>query len=218
MAKSKFAACIVGSGLILGDNCFVFFCEVGEARGRVNERRRSTDRKYIAVRGGTACLIECLLGNCFAKPHDTRAQVAAAVGTHRDVCRFITQVQGAIRKTTVIKKVAVELNNLRAAGSPVQIVHVLSDQGQSWYKIGEFCNREVTRVWIGLRDIVAPPAIPAPDQFRVCEECFRCREIVWVVLGPEALPGSRERLERRFQRKPRRRSERKHDAHPGALR
>jgi hypothetical protein len=83
----------------------------------------------------------------------------------------------------------VKLDHGLAAGTLVQAIDVLSDDGQLWNETGKRHQRMMSGIRLRAGNQFTAPAIPAPDQRRVASKCVRRRELVRIVLFPQ--PGLR---------------------------
>ncbi len=115
--------------------------------------------------------------------------MAAAIRTGRRRGTLIGYLQGPVVEAAVREDVAVKLDHTVAPGTLVQVVDVLSHERQSRDEVRELCERQVAGIGFGFRNEVAAPAIPAPDQHRVHEECIRGGQVLGPVPGPEPFLG-----------------------------
>jgi len=85
---------------------------------------------------------------------------------------------------------AVQVNDILAAGTLVQVVNVLRDQRQLRYMAREVGDGQMSRIRLGLEDAHAPPFIPAPDQRRIAAKRFGCGQLARI----ETLPYTGQRV------------------------
>jgi hypothetical protein len=82
--------------------------------------------------------------------------------------------------------IAVQLEDLAAAGAVVKAIHVLRDQGEAGFPPFELDQRAMGGIGGGLGDELTPPVVPFPNQPRVFGESFGRGEILRPVAFPKA--------------------------------
>ena len=73
-------------------------------------------------------------------------------------------------ETFCARDVAVQFDDVAAAGAAMEVIHVLRDESEGGGAFLPFDEREVGRVWIGLGDKFAPPCVPFPNETRFAVE------------------------------------------------
>src|SRR5439155_14728120 len=93
----------------------------------------------------------------------------------------------AAARTLHAPDIAVELQRSAAAGSFMQTVHVLGDQGEIGLGGLEMNQGSMSRVGLGFSDQSATPVIPLPNQARIFRERLGRCQIFGFVLLPETI-------------------------------
>ena len=79
-----------------------------------------------------------------------------------------------------------KFDDVPAASTLMEAIHVLSDEMELREEVLHFCQREVRRVGFRIRNQFAPPIIPFPNQARIAPESTRSRKVFRTVLRPES--------------------------------
>ena len=85
------------------------------------------------------------------------------------------------------------MDHVAAAGTLVQIVDILSDQGELRNAPFHLGQSEVARIRLRRCDQSTPPVIPLPNQFRIVRKCFWRGQLLRAKLPPEAVVVAKSR-------------------------
>jgi len=159
----------------------------GQRGGGINHRRGADGEKNIAGGAGGRGAFHRRFGQLFFKPDHVRPQQPAAV---RAFGRHVPGVRPACDHHVFIKAfragdVAVQLDDLPAAGPLVQAVNVLGDEvkfGKEFLHLGE---RQMRGVRPGFGHELAQPGVPFPHQAGIAAEGARRGQFFGIVFGPQ---------------------------------
>ncbi|KAG1534194.1 hypothetical protein G6F50_015622 [Rhizopus delemar] len=97
---------------------------------------------------------------------------------------------------------AVQVRYLRAAGTLVQVVHVLRDDDQFGHVARQRRNGAVRGVRFGAQRLCAAPFIPAPDHIGMRAERFGCGQCLRIKARPQTGQGIAEGGDAAFRGNP----------------
>ncbi len=152
----------------------------GQGCSGLDDQRRSNTKEDIARSGRALGAFPGIARKILSKPHDTWANPAAAVfalwGKEAPLTRWILRDAGRklVRATASAAswtmKATVEVYNVLAACTFVEVVDVLCDEGHFREEIGEFCNGAMGRIRFALQRHATSVLVPAPhDIAMACE-------------------------------------------------
>ena len=111
-------------------------------------------------------------GHRFAEPDDVRPEEGAAARAAWG--NFVRLGPGfhdhVFVETFGARNVAVQFNYVAAAGTAMEVIHVLRDESKGGGTLLPFDESDVGRVWFGFGDEFAPPRVPFPNQSRFAAE------------------------------------------------
>src|SRR3972149_3530721 len=152
----------------------------GERGGGLHDGRRPDGEKDIGrlCRGEGAGLRLGRQG--LAEPNDVRAKQASARTAGREDAQgdFPVLADRAVRLTAEPPDASVELDNPLTSRLLVEAVDVLGDEGERRREAFQRGQGIVGRVRGGLRDFLAPPIVPFPNEPCVAPEGFGGRELL----------------------------------------
>ena len=184
-----------------------------EAGGRVNDRGGADREKQVTVAGGQRRLDICS-GERFAEPDDRRPREAATGGAPRTAsteCRFAQRVGVAGLISLVRRQPFVAPHGMAAfvpalqfpdrtvqpdqppgASAHVQVIHVLC-QHSAAFTCRPLGNDPMRGIGLAPGDVLAPPAIPLPDQRRIAPERAGRGEVFGPDVPPEPIGAAKRR-------------------------
>src|SRR5215210_110553 len=159
---------------------------VGQGRRRVDEAGSPDAQKEVARARSLGRSARPRGRQRLAEPDHVWPERRAAVGAKgRDVVRLVGLYGNVLRGAPAAKYVAVQLDDLLAAGLLMEAVHVLGDEGEGGHGPFEPCEGPVPGVGICPLDQPAPPRVPLPYELGVVREGLGGRELLRVVPRPE---------------------------------
>jgi hypothetical protein len=160
----------------------------GKRGGWMNHGGGPDGEKQVALAADAEGEFRFHLGHRLLEPDDIRTQQAAAA---RAFGRDIGSVgpfgdDGIFGETFGALNIAVEFDDVAAAGALVEAVHVLGNEGKAGQALFHFDEREVGGIGPGGGDEFAAPVIPFPDEAGVFEESAGSGELLGLESRPQA--------------------------------
>ncbi len=170
-------------------------CGKGERGGRLDHSGRADDEHQVAGGGKTVGAVQKAGVQAFTEPDDVGAERGAApsAGGRRSEVRLFLQMDISAARAADLPDVAVDLEDVPAAGLEMQAVDVLGDQREIGRALFHGSERMVSGVAVHLADDDAPPVVEFPDEGRIAREGLRRRQIRRPVIAPEAALASEGR-------------------------
>ncbi len=152
----------------------------GQGCSGLDDQGRSNTKKDIARSGRALGAFPGIARKILSEPHDARANPAAAVfalwrketpltrGVLRYAGRKLVRATASAASRTM--KATVEVYNVLAACTFVEVVDVLCDEGHFREEIGEFCNGAMRRIRFALQHHATSVLVPTPHDIALARE------------------------------------------------
>ena len=149
---------------------------------------------------GACCRVDAALQDRridrLAEPDDPRAREIAARRAAGRTFRWRRPVlpargpSAALLPTLQVPDRAVKANHSLGTGPLMEPVDVLRDEREVLEGAAPCGKNRVRRVRLARSQVLTPPVVPFPDEFRIPREGLRCRQVLGSMLAPESFDAS----------------------------